>query len=370
VEVTGAPLAWYIDAWAVRDGVAFASARPAESVDARNTIFLSVPDLQPTPVGRITTALGATRRGFQAGLRDFEGVEVAFDNIAQVREVVRRGYLAGGLGPGGAASPAFSLPPAEPGGVGGAHFERAVGESPWLETRWYHEGDRDLLWLPRQVPPAELARLVKAFAEATVLEWEQALEEGRVSHLDYRLALWGLREWCMTLVSRAVWTDAEEFAEFVVYHHCRVARQLLDASAGGAVTSLQFGGSLAPEHRRFSDQDLLQSAPCPLLPHWNPLISRLLDKLLLPLADASYFPHNPEVRELIPALLTAVLSVPAPPSIHAAFGDGVSGEEMVHDALGWLATQTPQVELPPVAEMLISRYAWDQLEALPRSVPG
>jgi hypothetical protein len=359
VEVNEAPLAWYLDAWAVRDGVAFASARPADSVDARNTVFLSVPDLQPTPVGRITTALGATRRGFQAGLRDVDGVEVAFDSIAQVREIVRRGYLAGGLGPGGAATPAFPMPPAQPGGGGGAYFAEALAGSPWADTRWYEAGDREFQVLRERVPLTELARLVQRFAEATLLEWESALQGEALAHDDHRRAKWGLREWYLSLVSRAIWADTGEFEHFVVANDCRIGNQILEGSAFG---SFNLHG-LAPEQRRFSDQALLQSAPCPLLQHWYSGISRLIDKLLLPLADAEYFALNTNVPELIPTLFTAVLSVPAPPSLHIAFGDGVSTEEMVDQAVGWLAEQTPQVELPATAEMLISDYAWNQLEA-------
>lgn len=367
MEVNEAPLAWYLDAWAVRDGVAFASARPADSVDARNTVFLSVPDLQPTPVGRITTALGATRRGFQAGLRDFNGVEVAFDSIAQVREIVRRGYLAGGLGPGGAATPAFPIPPAEPGAGGGAYFGDAVAGSPWADTRWYEPGDREFQVLRQQVPLTELARLVQRFAEATVLEWEWTLQGKALAHDDHRRAQWGLREWYLTLVSRAIWADTGELGHFVVANHCRIGNQLLEGSDYRSF-NLHLSGRLAPE-RQFSDQALLQSAPCPLLRRWNPRISRLIDKLLLALSDAEYFAHNTQVPELIPTLLAAVLSAPAPPSLHTAFGDGVSSEEMVDQAVGWLAVQTPQVELPAAAEMLISDYAWNQLEAPSRGVP-
>jgi hypothetical protein len=365
VEVNGAPLAWYLDAWAVRDGVAFASSRPPDSVDARNTVFLSIPDLQPTPVGRITTALGATRRGFQAGLRDLNGVEVAFESIAQVREVVRRGYLAGGTGPGGAATPAFPLPPAEPGAGGGAYFGEALAGSPWVDTRWYEPGDREFHVLRHQVPLNGLARLVQRYAEATLVEWESALQGRTLAPDDHRRAQWGLREWYLTLVSRAIWADTVELAHFVVANHCRIGNQLLEGS-DSRIFNLHLSGRLAPEQRRYSDQALLQSAPCPLLRHWDPRISRLIDKLLLALSTAEYFAHNSRVSELIPILLAAVLSAPAPPSLHSAFGDGVSGEEMVDQALGWLAAQTPQVELPAVAEMLISRYAWYQLEVPPR----
>ena len=368
MEVNETPPAWYLDAWAVRDGVAFASVRPANSVDARNTVFVSVPDLQPTPVGRITTALGATRRGFQAGLRDYDGEEVAFDSLAQVREIVRRGYLGGGLGPGGAATPAFPLPPTEPGVGGGAYFGDAVAESAWADTRWYEEGDREFQVLRQRVPMPELTRLVQRFAEATILEWELALRGTTLAHDDHRRAQWGLREWYLLLLSHKIWAETSELEHFVYANSCSIGNQLLQASDNPSFR-LHLWGHLTYEQRRFSDQALLQSAPCPLLSNWNPLMSRLIYKLLLPLSDAGYFPHNPEVRELTPTLLAAVLSASTPPSLHTAFSDGVSSEEMVDQALSWLAVQTSQVELPPAAEMLIHDYAWNQLGAPPRSVP-
>ncbi|MGZ4676447.1 MAG: hypothetical protein ACXV8Y_07955, partial [Acidimicrobiia bacterium] len=85
-------LAWYIDAWAVYDGMAFASFRQPGRVDATNTIFMSVPDLEPIPVGRISTALSATNRGFQRGLGDSEGNEIAFGSLAEIRIMVERAY--------------------------------------------------------------------------------------------------------------------------------------------------------------------------------------------------------------------------------------------------------------------------------------
>src|SRR5436309_15963831 len=62
--------AWRIDSWSVRDGAAFASRREAESMDADSTVFIAVPDLEAVPVGRMSTALSATRRHFQEGLRN------------------------------------------------------------------------------------------------------------------------------------------------------------------------------------------------------------------------------------------------------------------------------------------------------------
>lgn len=104
-------MAWYIDSWSVFDGLAFASQRPADSIDADATVFLSVPDLEPVPMGRMSTALRAQRASFQDGFRDAEGNEIPFDSLDQIREVVRRAYLGGGLGP---APVAIDAPPIDP----------------------------------------------------------------------------------------------------------------------------------------------------------------------------------------------------------------------------------------------------------------
>src|SRR4051812_46889551 len=84
---------WYIDAWSVWDGLAFASERMADTIQSSATVFLSVPDLEPIPVGRISTALRATRASFQDGFHDESGSEFGFVDLEQVREVVRRAYL-------------------------------------------------------------------------------------------------------------------------------------------------------------------------------------------------------------------------------------------------------------------------------------
>ena len=77
--------AWFVDAWAVLDGRLFASQRERDSIQAHSTVFFAVPDLDPVPVGRISTALRATRSGFQEGLRDGDGEEIAFESLPQLR---------------------------------------------------------------------------------------------------------------------------------------------------------------------------------------------------------------------------------------------------------------------------------------------
>lgn len=111
-------LSWYVDAWSVYDGAAFATRRQPQDGDQQgaavdegaNTVFVCVPDLQPVPVGRRSTALSACRRNFQYGLTSAGGSEIAFDDLQQVIELVRRGYLAGGLGPDGPITPGPNQP--------------------------------------------------------------------------------------------------------------------------------------------------------------------------------------------------------------------------------------------------------------------
>jgi hypothetical protein len=89
---------WFIDAWSVADGLAFISQRPYNSSDATVTVHISPPDFSPISITSIATALRATRHQFQTGLYDTNEEEIAFESFDQAREVVRRGYMAGGIG--------------------------------------------------------------------------------------------------------------------------------------------------------------------------------------------------------------------------------------------------------------------------------
>src|SRR5262249_44379666 len=138
------------------------------------TVFLCVPDLQAVPVGRISTALRATRSGFQAGFRDQDGAEIPFDNLGQIRDLARRAYLAAGLGPGAPGAIAGPVPsPDVDGGPGSAYLEEEFAE--FVEPmRFDHPDDVVPHYLER---PLEIA--VDRFAGATLLEWE-----GLLAHED------------------------------------------------------------------------------------------------------------------------------------------------------------------------------------------
>jgi hypothetical protein len=102
--------AWYIDAWSILDGIAFASLRVARDwgldtlSPSTTTIIIGPPDWRAVSISRVTTALRAAHGPFQESVFDDNDHEIAFATLEDIRDVVRRAYLAGGLGlddPGG-----------------------------------------------------------------------------------------------------------------------------------------------------------------------------------------------------------------------------------------------------------------------------
>ncbi len=106
---------WYVDAWSVLDGVAFASVRPPGAAEAEVSVLMAPPDWSPVALARLSTGLAAGRRGhFQERLYGRNEEEIAFPSLGVLRELVRRAYLAGGLGldnPGGAEPVPLPEPP-------------------------------------------------------------------------------------------------------------------------------------------------------------------------------------------------------------------------------------------------------------------
>jgi hypothetical protein len=126
---------WFIDAWAVLDGYAFASFRRPDSLDTDVTLFVAPPYFEPEAVASLATALGATRGHFQEGFRGTDGGEVAFGTLGEVIEAIRRGYRAGGLDIDGTALPGVRTPPIEPDG-GGAAIQPAELVTPEMRDLW------------------------------------------------------------------------------------------------------------------------------------------------------------------------------------------------------------------------------------------
>lgn len=126
---------WFIDAWAVLDGYAFASFRSADSLDADVTLFVAPPYFEPEPVASLATALGATRGHFQEGFHGPNGAEVPFATLPELIETIRRGYRAGGLDIDGTPVPAVRVPPVEPPAAGAA-VNPAELVTPDMDKMW------------------------------------------------------------------------------------------------------------------------------------------------------------------------------------------------------------------------------------------
>lgn len=290
-------LPWCIDAWAVHDGKVFASRRRPGSINAAATVFMAVPDLEPVPVGRISTALRATRSGFQAGLLDREEQDIPFTNLRQIRELARLAYLGAGMGPEapGAIAGAMGGPPAE-GGSGGAYLE----EQPGFEV-WSAEGP-----LLDYEEPTELDRAVMFLAFATVLEWESRLSQTHNAPEEVR-ALVG---WASKLMRCGVidggtgndWVWSGQWLHDLVAHHGGPLLREATNQIRDALPELQafspmetIGGTWTRSH--------LAAVPLPRWPGFDSRSRRLVDLHLLPLVDRTWWLRDLTALDIAPLVL-------------------------------------------------------------------
>ncbi|MET3709558.1 hypothetical protein ABIC65_000238 [Sphingomonas trueperi] len=125
--------AWRIDSLDARAGLAFASWRDAD-LDAPDghdgvdldypAIFLSAPEFEPEPLASRALGFSAARGLAQLGVfvragPDLPAAELAFADVAALREFVRRVYVASGGGDaGGGATGGDGGPPPPPDGEG------------------------------------------------------------------------------------------------------------------------------------------------------------------------------------------------------------------------------------------------------------
>lgn len=368
---------WYIDAWAVLDGVAFVSDRDIDQINSRSTVFLSVPDLEPVPVGRISTALRATRAGFQEGFRDTElHEEIGFETLDQVREVIRRGYLGGGLGPATPAPPPEEPEPEgnEPGSAfpegppfdGGEYYEGRLldlgrqGDA-WLDySQLCYEGSRNEVFIAliQGGGVESLYLYLRAFGEATLVEFVS--RNRRTLHDSAQMGF--LVRWAGFLYSLGLWHGPDGFADFLTTAGIdSVSRDVLRESIYFPSYSW---GSWSDRTSPLAAESLLFQLPCPLRRHWSRHIEKLGQKLLLPLIDRQYFASNPELPEFIPLLLCAMTIVSDQPLIHRRIpmGRNADRRRLIARAFLWISRELPGLLLPWQAENLLSDYAWRRLE--------
>jgi hypothetical protein len=350
---------WFFDSWSVLDGLAFASLREPDSIKADDTVFLSVPDLEPVPVGRISTALRAQRSGFQDGFRNREGDEFEFDNLDQICEVIRRGYLAGGLGP--VPAPLEGPPPSpfrgepevpEPPPVhrdGGEHYDQEVERlspeaPPYDLSKLSEKRHREKLLLQDVFGKSNLLqRYLRAFAEATVFEYIQARR--RDLHQPY--ARGTFLKWLRILHALDLWSfeTADHFELRWIYDH--------------------FFQIYGPWNSTHWEKEILFQIPCPLRNTWDHHIGSLGQKLLLPLVDQSYYTDNKTIPEFIPALFCAMIAVLTPDLAVSRNFSEIDQRRLIGRACEWLNAQLPQIPLPSAVEEALSELAWNRISLNP-----
>ncbi len=367
-------MTWRFDAWAVRDGVAFVSDRDELGEDpnewtARSTVFMSVPDLEPVPVGRLSTALRATRGSFQEGFRDAEGEEFVFEDLDQVRQVVRCVYLTSSIGEDGALQVGLPLPhPPDDDTSGGAaapvplatHFmEKAIGRfselDPSQDLLSERESREKLLGLSLSAS-REVAHMVRGYALDVSRSWE-----ARAAWADERdrdlLASWYLLHWQL-----GTW-DTDEFAGEMDLDAFAVGRQTL----GGLVGSEDhLTRRIAPGAVLRPASEILATAPAALRGTWCRGFRRLSDKLALAIGTTNYFEANSKLPELAPSLLCALL---LSGDTRSALHEPGRFEKRIAKALRWLWREVPAPDsIPDGAREVVNDYGWSSLsEAESRS---
>jgi len=349
--------AWFIDSWAVHDGKVFASRRPPESTDADATVFMSVPDLEAVPVGRISTALRATRGGFQEGLRTNDGdlAEIPFDDLRQVRDLVRRGYLAADLGPGspGAIAGPLPLPRPDAGPDAGGNLlgpESDGPQEPWAPIDLSEAG-----------PPPDLDRAVDMVALATILEWDRHLADKEPDEIR------GLMGWLGAL-SRAGITPRTagdpsgarfpvsllDLADQYGARHLRAALELvLDTwwvPGFRPVFSLEFGDWISGSWSRSH----LAAVPLPVAPGWPAEVRQLTDMSLLPVIDRRFWTAPRLVTSLDVAPLVLCHAIRQPSRWGRLPGERSAAQaayDRAQASMAWL-----EIELPPAAESVLAEF--------------
>ncbi len=357
---------WCFDSWAVMDGVAFVSRRQPETIDATSTVFLSVPDLEPVPIGRISTALRAQRSSFQDGFRDPDnGLEFTFDDLSQVQEIIRRAYLAGGLGPapapveGPPPSPFRGEPPVAPlqpnAASGGDYYEaqlQMLGDGSGLLPDMSDLGNpmrrTELLIRVHQSADAIYPFLV-AFAEATLLECVHAHRD----RLHLPATRETLRRWCYLLNALGL-IDLTQPDRLFMEPLSQVIR-----------------GFDRPWFSAPIDKEILFRIPCPLRAHWYREIQTLGHKLYMPLALRDYFSYNRELPEFIPLLLCALIVTLAPELTVSRMQPMQSADRrrIIGRACEWLARELPRLTIPPAVESALFNFAMSRLALNPPRWP-
>jgi hypothetical protein len=389
---------WHIDSWAVYDGIAFASLRAPNSIKTGATVFLSVPDLEPIPVGRISTALRAQRNCFQDRFCDGQGNEFSFETLSQVQETIRRGYLSGGLSsnpgaggelpaeplPGGASAPRMQFPQKS----GEAHFrEKLKGRNGGhqqneiqLEFSLLSDPEKRKSYFEtlNKNSTTALYSYLQAFGEATLLDF---LDFHRSDFADPQVRN-ALEHWIQTLYLAGLWQDTYALLGFLEFIGLSgVIPGLLPIHIYHQLPhfALELGSLWFPEFA--PRKNLIFEIPCPHCGDWNKQIKWLHQSVLLPIVDRNYFATSRDLLEFIPLLFCALVTAVGPslrakPSLFQV-GDR---QRLMGRALSWINSELPSITLPEGVDEAITTFALAQLSknspsgdtgpAAPKAKPG
>jgi hypothetical protein len=345
--------AWYIDSWSILDGIAFASLREPWDDDATNlvpaqtTVMMAPPDWRAVSIARLSTALAATRRGFQDGVYDTQG-EVAFPDLATIRTVVRRAYLAGGTGLDNSGNVEAGGPP----------DGDLPGDGEWLELR-----ERLLDSSSEEAKQNARRTFVRLITNSTPQFWR---------------AIGGFLETLEASTERA-WSRSQGEDGF---------RNRRDAVAFARL-NLELGLAHFPDRYYFyrywspgaSIRDrlrlLLRLPVRKQFPEYPP-VKTIADQVFLVSASRHCFKSLERTRDVLPLLLAGLVAVGA--------GGLVPGRFKGHDALAlesaarWVSELVPErlqdtnghelVEVEALLEDLIRRIAhWRNEGGVPTNTP-
>lgn len=364
-------MTWFIDAWAVRDGLAFISEREADSLAASATVHVAPPWFDCTPVANHATALWAGRGHFQEGLYDEQDQEIGFDQLELAIEVVRRGYVASGRNPEG--TPSTELPPTpRPDGGDDPRTRRLPPDAPMPSTD--SSEARERAWADvRQILRKLGADSRDPLAVSLTHLWEHAGTFLRECALDaaksqLRVALDStgeqsvtsartLRHWFALLLGAGLWTTVEH-------------QQLASAAVGrdeddDPFGPLTYGEIFRPIHD-LSHGDIVDDLlHIPIPSRWRarPDLATLGDALCVFFADRSFARSDFALEGFIPILLTAKLVAAnarrdIPSSIDIPNAEYELHRLVVRAAADWLASQLPGDELAGhPSEAILSKVA-------------
>jgi len=321
-------VSWFIESWSVLDGLAFAVHRNYITigsdpqrvyVDPDQVVYVAPPTFVPIPT-RFSTAQAATRGNFQEGFTNAASVEVTFESLENIIELVRRVYLAGGATMQGGDETPLDLPPPPD---------------------------------PQQLPPLSQAELMHWQAwMASARSIRTAADRERVEH-DFP-DIWGpgfalrvrvLCDWIVhALEAIVLQRPLDPLATLDLCAWTSLAFEFNDwRLAPGHTWSRQPCLTISPELDAALLGGLLHRIPCPpTMSH--PQFRWLGQHLCVAIGDRQYLNSVHAADEFMPLLLAA-LTLGAAQSFLARFGLPPESLRARRRAGRWLARELPDVSL-------------------------